>query len=241
MTLPPESHQSLDFYRANAARYAELSQGFLESGYTGCSHPAFRSDMDLQRRLTELAPPPTRGLDAGCGAGARDTWLLDGLGYDMRGVDAVEENIRVAQSLHPDIAGRLAVADLREPLPFPDGYFGVALCNAVIQHLPRETALEVTLPELARVLQPGGILQLMFKPGQGIATMVDPAYGEGGIARSFQLYGEDEVLAALESHGCRLVAPVSSSGKLGGLLYFYDNKPMRHCVFWARKDVGAAA
>ena len=235
MTQPPESPQSLNFYRANAARYAELSQGFLEAGYTGCSHPAFRSDLDLQRRLTELAPPPARGLDAGCGAGARDVHLLTRLGYAMRGLDAVAENIQVAQALHPEIAGRLAVADLRAPLPYPDGHFGLALCNAVIQHLSRAAALTVTLPELARVLQPGGILQLMFKPGQGIATVVDPAYGDGGVARSFQLYREAEILAALESAGCRLVAP-GPNGELGGLLYFDDNKPMRHCVFWAQKD-----
>lgn len=234
MTLPPESPQSLDFYRAHAARYAELSQGFLAAGYTGCSHPAFRSDLDLQRRLTQLAPPPARGLDAGCGAGARDVHLLTRQGYDIQGIDAVTENIQVAQTMHPEIAGRLAVADLRQPLPYPDNHFGLVLCNAVIQHLPPETALTTTLPELARVLRPGGILQLMFKPGQGIATVLDPAYGHGGLTRHFQLYSEAETLAALSAAGCQLVAP-GPAGELGGLLYFDDNKPMRHCVYWARK------
>ena len=234
MTLPPESPQSLDFYRAHAARYAELSHGFLEAGYTGCSHPGFRSDLDLQRRLTQLAPPPARGLDAGCGAGARDVHLLTRLGYDMQGIDAVTETIAVAQALHPEIAGRLAVADLRQPLPYPDNHFGLALCNAVIQHLPPATALTLTLPELARVLRPGGILQLMFKPGRGIATVVDPAYGKAGLTRRFQLYDEAETLTALAAAGCQLVAP-GPAGELGGLLYFDDNKPMRHCVYWARK------
>ena len=53
------------------------------------------------------------------------------------------------------------------------------LCNAVIQHLPRESVFGKVLPEFARVLRPGGVLQLMFKPRSGVATAVDGAYGTG--------------------------------------------------------------
>ena len=93
---------------------------------------------------------------------------------------------------------------------------------------------EVTLGELARVLRPAGVLQLMFKPGSGVETVVDTAYGEEGIDRAFELYDEHQLLEVLETHGCELVE-TGSGGSLGGLIYFKDPKPMRHCVFWVRK------
>ena len=72
---PHYEHDSLEFYRTHAARYAELSQGFWDNGYTNCSHPNFRGDRDLYQRLTQLVPAGC-GLDSGCGAGARDVFLL---------------------------------------------------------------------------------------------------------------------------------------------------------------------
>ncbi len=227
-----ESH-SLEFYREHAQRYARVSEEFLCSGYLGCSHPAFKTDLDLLNRLMELAPG-RRGLDAGCGAGARDVYFLSKRGYDMFGVDAVAKNIQVAKELHPVIAGHLQVADLREPLPFPDADFDLVLCNAVIQHIPSKVAKEVTLPELVRVLRPGGVLQLMFKNGNGVETVIDRAYGEAGVSRTFELYNEYELLGLLEGCGCKLVEAASEDA-LGGLIFFTDPKPMQHCVFWVTK------
>ena len=106
------------------------------------------------------------------------------------------------------------------------------MCNAVIQHIDPGVALGVTLPEFARVLKAGGILQLMFKVGTGIATVFDRDYGAD---RTFQLYGADEVVGVLESRGLSVVP--AENDKLGGLMYFTDPKPMDHCVLFARKAV----
>ena len=219
---------SLEFYRERASEYAALRQVFANR-----SHPEFREDRDLYRRLAELAIPG-RGLDAGCGAGALEMSYLTELGFEMSGLDAVAENIQVARSQHPEFADRLRVVDIQDPLPFDDSIFEVVLCNAVIQHVPRDAVFARVFPEFARVLRPGGVLQLMFKPGSGVETAVDGAYGSGGVARSFVLYDERELLEALATLGLRLVEE-GPDRKMGGLLYFDDNKPMRHCVFWARK------
>ena len=152
-------------------------------------------------------------------------------GYDIYGVDAVDENILEARRLHPEIADRVEVADLRKPLDHPDGSFDFVLCNAVIQHIQPEVTLGTTVPELARVLEADGILQLMFKYGDGVATVYDRDYGAD---RTFQLYAVDEVLAVLEGLGLKVVP--EESGKLGGIMYFKDPKPMDHCVFFARKS-----
>ena len=219
---------SLEFYRERASEYAALRQVFANR-----SHPDFREDRDLYRRLAELARPGL-GLDAGCGAGALEMSYLAELGFDMFGLDAVPENIQVARAMRPEFADRLRVADIQAPLPFDDSSFEVVLCNAVIQHLPPDVVFAGVLPEFARVLRPGGVLQLMFKLGRGLETAVDGAYGTAGVSRSFQLYDEQELLEALAALGLSLIEE-GADGRMGGLLYFDDNKPMRHCIFWTRK------
>ncbi len=227
--------QNLDysetFYRQHARRYAEVSHNFIQSVYIETSHPALRGDADLMDRLRELIPAGSRGLDAGCGAGARDVFHYWRQGYDILGVDAVEENILEARRLHPEIAQRVSVADLRRPLDYPDGSFDFILCNAVIQHIAPDIALGITLPEFARLLKPGGILQLMFKIGEGVATVYDRDYAAD---RTFRLYNPEEILDLLMSRGFSIVP--AEGDKLGGVMNFKDPKPMDHCVFFARKD-----
>jgi len=116
--------------------------------------------------LKQLIPRGGNGLDAGCGAGTRDVFYYWRDGYDIVGVDVMEENINVAQKLHPEIADRVHVADLSGPLDCAGGSFNFALCDAVTQHIDPETVMGFTLPELARVLKMDGVLRLMFKGGQ---------------------------------------------------------------------------
>ena len=229
MSTAPDYSES--FYRRHAQRYAEVSHNFIQSVYTDASHPNLGGDRDLMDRILELVPPGSRGLDAGCGAGARDVYFYWQRGYDIYGVDAVEENILEARRFHPEIAERVDVADLRQALGYPDGSLEFVLCNAVIQHIERDVTLGTTLPELARVLNAGGVLQIMFKYGDGVATVYDRDYG---VDRTFQLYAVDEVLGVLEEKGLRVVP--EEGGKLGGIMFFKDPKPMDHCVFFARKE-----
>lgn len=222
---------STAFYTRNAQRYSEVSHSYLQSMYVKSSHPGLKGDLDLMSRMQDLVPAGSRGLDAGCGAGARDVFMYWHRGYDIYGVDVVEENVEEARRLHPEIADRVSEVDLRASLPYPDGSFDFVLCNAVIQHITPEIALEVTLPEFARLLDRGGVLQLMFKVGSGIATVHDKDYG---VDRAFQLYSEDEVIAVLEGLGLS-VSPLDGD-KLGGVMYFTDPKRSDHCVLFARRS-----
>jgi SAM-dependent methyltransferase len=229
MSNNPDFSES--FYRSHAQRYAEVSHNFIQSVYSDVSHPGLTGDAALIDRIQELVPSGCRGLDAGCGAGARDVFFYCQKGYDVYGIDAVKENIEEAQKLHPEIAQRVSVVDLRKPLDYPDSSFDFVLCNAVIQHIEPDIALGTTLPEFARVLKAGGVLQLMFKNGSGITTIYDRDYGSD---RTFQLYDVDEVLATLMAQGLSIIP--EENEKLGGIMYFKDPKPMDHCVFFARKD-----
>lgn len=145
----------------------------------------------------------------------------------MIGVDALEESIEVTRKLHPEIADRVSVADLREPLPFDDESFDFVLCNAVIQHIDVESTFDVTIPEMARVLRKGGVLQFMFKVGSGLQTVFDKDYCD---YRSFQLYEPDEIVERLA--GLNMEVIPADGGKLGGVIFFTDTKPMRHCLIY---------
>ena len=218
------------FYARYADRYAQVSHQLLQSIYIESSHPKLTGDLDLIEHLKTLAPGKC-GLDAGCGAGARDVYSLWSDGYDIFGIDAVKENIDIAIRLHPEITDRLSVTDLRGELPFPASSFHFVMCNAVIQHIKPEIVKKVTLPELCRVLKPEGILQLMFKNGSGVLTIFDKDYG---TERAFQLYNEHELLGILEGLSMELI-PSDSEDQLGGLIFFIDPKHARHCVFYMRK------
>ena len=222
---------SPEFYRDHADRYSQVSHEFLHSVYLKSSHPGLKNDWDAWEQLKKLVPGK-RGLDAGCGAGARDVYHAWSEGYDVTGIDAIEQNIQVARDQHPEIADRVLVADLGEALQFEDESFDFVVCNAVIQHIEPDLVREVVLPELARVLCPQGVLQLMFKHGQGILTMFDPAYG---LERTFQLYEEDDILSILGKHNLTLIMP-KSPDDLAGLLYLTDGKAVDHCLLFARKD-----
>ena len=222
---------STDFYRDHAQRYARVSDQFLQSVYSETSHSKLKNDWDLWDRLMQLAPG-RRGLDAGCGAGARDVFHAWSDGYDIIGIDSIEENIEAACALHPEIADRIFVADLNEPLEFGDESFDFVACNAVIQHIEPEVVRSVVLPHFARVLRPNGVLQLMFKCGNDIITVFDKDYG---VDRSFRLYQEDELLEILQGLGMTIVEDEDPL-QLSGLLYFTDPKGVDHCVFYTRKS-----
>ncbi len=88
-----------------------------------------------------------------------------------------------------------------------------------------------TLPEFARVLRPGGVLQLTFKCGCGVLTLPDPDYGE---ERTFRLHDEHTVLARLGELDLALIPP-ASEGELGGVMHFTNNNGIEHCLTWSRK------
>jgi SAM-dependent methyltransferase len=222
---------SADFYRHHARQYAQVAQEWRQSVYIKSSHPALQNDWDAWERLRQLTPG-NRGLDAGCGAGARDVFHLWSQGYDVVGFDSVDENIQVALQLHPEIADRVFVASLGEALNFEDNSFDFVMCNAVIQHIEPEVVRSVVLPELARVLRPEGVLQLMFKNGEGVLTMFDQDYG---VQRNFQLFDGAELLEVLEGQDMTLI-DADTPDQLGGFLYFTDGKGVDHGLFFSRKQ-----
>jgi SAM-dependent methyltransferase len=221
---------SPEFYRLQADRYVANQVNLVQRVWANTSHPLLKGNHSLVDALVKLAPGP-KGLDAGCGAGAIDVADLVAKGLDVVGLDSIEENVEAALRLHPSLQGRVQVADLSEPLDFPEAGFDFVMCNAVIQHLEWDQVLGAAIPELARVLRPGGILQLVFKCGDGTVTLHDPDYD---VTRSFQLHDVTRVVDAVKAQGMDLV-PAENENSLGGLMYYTNNNDLEHCAIWARK------
>ncbi|QFZ21010.1 class I SAM-dependent methyltransferase [Saccharothrix syringae] len=109
-----------------------------------------------------------RVLDAGCGAGPLAEALRD-RGAVVAGFDASTTMVELARRrLGAD--ADLRVADLAEPLPYPDGAFDDVVAALVLHYLEDWTA---PLAELRRVLRTGGRL-IVAVNHPVVLKMVDP-------------------------------------------------------------------
>lgn len=106
------------------------------------------------RFVTELVPPPSRVLDAGCGYG-RVASKLTRLGHTAIGVDADPHLIALARE---DVDTRFVVADLsRLSLRTEQEFHCVLMAGNVVPYLADGT-LPSVLERLADHLAPGGYL-----------------------------------------------------------------------------------
>jgi ubiquinone/menaquinone biosynthesis C-methylase UbiE len=123
-------------------------------------------DPNDPRHVTPPAfPPDRRVLDVGCGAGQT---LIACYG-DRRpfGVDVDVEALRLGRSLTDRVAFIGAAA---EHLPFRDSSFDVVTARVSLPY----TDLRLSLPEIRRVLKPGGFFWAVLHPLVIPWTNVDP-------------------------------------------------------------------
>jgi ubiquinone/menaquinone biosynthesis C-methylase UbiE len=145
----------------------------------GCAYAYFKTNFFARRLFRQrvdiafnLIPDSrcNRALDAGTGAG----FLLPGLASRCREVDGVD----LAAVLHYTQSMlekrrlsnvKLVQADLLH-LPYPRPTFDLAVCLSVIEHVPEP---ETALRELARVLQPDGVLILGYPLENAFFVMLE--------------------------------------------------------------------
>ncbi len=127
-----------------------VDTGEVTSWYERGPVAVFRRQMRT-RRLAEAAR--AEGgliLDVGCGPATYTDWLARATKARVVGFDITVPPLSHALLELPDNV-RLTAADATR-LPFADRAFDAVVGNAVLHHLP----LELAVPELLRVLRPGG-------------------------------------------------------------------------------------
>jgi SAM-dependent methyltransferase len=130
-------------YDRLAAAYSESNETDVQNAYY--ERPA----------MLALAGDVTgrRVLDAGCGAGPLLAELRD-RGAEVSGFDPSAGMLELARRrLGPD--ADLRIADLNDPLPYPDAAFDDVIASLVLHYLEDWAP---ALAELQRVLEPGGRL-----------------------------------------------------------------------------------
>ena len=186
--------QTLEYYSANASDTAKRYESVVSSlsGYFGQS---FR--------------PESKLLDIGCGSG-RDLSQLSLLGHSCYGIDATPEFVEIAQSLHPELLGRIVVAALPsfDP-PFGGGFNGV-LCSAVLMHLAAEDLPEA-IKSISRCLATCGRL-LYSVPN--VRLDVDEN-GRDSNGRLFVPDQEDKIQSLFIDIGFKLIASWIDQDSLG--------------------------
>ena len=121
---------------------------------------------DVSRFMADferLSPntPRTRLLDFGCGVG-RVTRVFAGCFDTVVGVDVAPSMIEWAQTLHADCDHCTFLVNRAPNLKiFPSESFSVVYSRIVLQHI-RAGIVERYIPELIRVLQPGGVLMFQL-------------------------------------------------------------------------------
>jgi SAM-dependent methyltransferase len=126
------------------------------------------------QRVDELSPPRgTSVLEIGCGAGLL-TVELAGRGYDVRAVDASDVMVELAAARlrAAGLIGNVSaqVADVHA-LPHPDGAFSLVVAVGLLPWLEWPAR---ALQEIARVLEPHGVLVLTADNRARLNALVDP-------------------------------------------------------------------
>jgi 2-polyprenyl-3-methyl-5-hydroxy-6-metoxy-1,4-benzoquinol methylase len=133
-----------------------------------------------------------RILDVGCGFG-RDSKYFSEKGYDVLGVDASEEMIKLAKTHAPKAA--FLVQDMLA-LHLGDRKFDGIWCCASLLHIRKEDAPSV-LKGLGDVLDDLGILFISVKRGEGEVLKKYP----DGTRRFFANYSDSELKRLVEQNG----------------------------------------
>lgn len=168
-----------------------------------------RSLMELPylERATSLAPPPGKVLDVGCGSGEPLARYFIERGYEVTGVDAVEEMLDMCRARFPQM--RWLRADMRQ-IDMPE-QFDIVIAWDSYFHLPPDDQRRM-FPTLRRHTTPGGVL--MFTSGLTEGARI------GGNLFGDKLYhaslNTDEYRRLLDAHGYDVVVHQAEDPQCGG-------------------------
>jgi SAM-dependent methyltransferase len=180
-------------FGAVAAAYAEHRPDYPADAVRWCVEPTGRDVAGL------------RVLDLGAGTG-KLTALLAGLGAQ---VTAVEPDAAMLAELRQRVPSARALAGPAEAIPLPDGSVDAVLCGQSMHWFDMSRAV----PEIARVLVPGGTLGALWNSDddrvQWVAGLQDVA--EGAASPTLSSRRADAAAISRDQFGTELFTPTERS------------------------------
>ena len=165
--------------------------------------------------LRENIAPGMRVLDSGCGFGRNLVHLLRE-GYEVfaldLGADAIDHVRRLSASLNTGLPRENFQRGSIEQMPFPDGFFDVVICAAVLHFARDDEHFLAMIAELWRVLKPGGML--FCRLGSRIGMDFEPVRGRRftiGDGSEWYLVDEEMLLDLGEEMNAVLVDPLKTT------------------------------
>lgn len=144
----------------------------MAAGYAFSRPPVHPRVIERIRAGLRIESPVSRALDIGCGAG-RSTAALAPIASRVVGL----EPVRGMLAHRRDVAPRASFVVARaEQLPFAAGAFDLVTAAGALNYVD----LDPFLPDLARVLAPGGVMVIYdFSPGRRLkaSDALDAWYG----------------------------------------------------------------
>ena len=169
----------------------------------------------------KLLLPEARILDVGC-AGGRDSLLFSKAGYEVIGIDVIDEFIKQAKKRVPKATFKKM--DLMK-LRFPNNYFNAIWAHAVLLHF-KKTDLPKILKQFYKKLKPDGILHVRLKRGRGAGMFREKLADDQG--RFFTFYYKHEVEKYLKKAGYKIIKSQILPDEL-------KRKNVKWIGIWARK------
>lgn len=191
--------------------------------------------------LAQLFPPGARLADLGCGSGEHVRSLAR-LGYDVIGLDASPELIRLAQA-RSGAAGRYLCGDFRRPQPGLTELDGVYSLYGCFNYLTRPADLAAAFAVAAQMLRPGGQFALeVWRRAPYVAL------GRRAVAFA-ERFGDHSRALSVERRRRVLLADVARAGRVrliheyalnlrGKQVFFAEEHPLQ--LFEAEDLVGIA-
>jgi SAM-dependent methyltransferase len=140
----------VEFFDGHAATW--------DATFDGASKDGHRRRVRLEAAWALIGPGPGTLLDCGCGSGHLLPPLLKA-GWDVHGVDGAPAMLARARDRAPEAHLLLGRA---EELPYERDSFDVVVAAGLLEY----TDMSRSVPELARVLRPGGRAVLALRNGR---------------------------------------------------------------------------
>ena len=112
-------------------------------------------------------------LDVGCGFGGHSVNFLQRGAAKVVGLDVTDDAAKAFEQINDDRASFVKGSVLE--LPFDDNTFDTVVSFEVIEHVPRNTEVQM-VKEIKRVLKPGGKYYLSTPYNSFICKTLDPAW-----------------------------------------------------------------